>query len=240
MCDESERIINWRAFHANARHLHLALTAVRYAIAQGTFRSGVGWRKSMVNNSFRLNRTQKARHITAIGVCMTMAFGPSASFADAGADASRQELVVASVAFNFARFIQWGETDATASAQSLVFCILDDGPSPAWRQLEGKTVGQRRIELEYVRAAEPSERKCDMAYVSKNSMESLSLKEMAESGVVTISDAKRFAKEGGAIELAVSDKGATFDVNQRSLSRAGARISSKLMRVGMRVSLSGD
>jgi hypothetical protein len=47
-------------------------------------------------------------------------------------------------------------------------------------------------------------------------------------------------KKGGAIQLLISDKGATFDINERSLNRAGARISSKLMRVGMRVSLSGE
>lgn len=195
------------------------------------------WLGVMVEKSVPRGRRLKRRGF-AIGLCAAVALVPSASFADAAAAPSHEDLVVASIAFNFARFIQWGAGDEAASTQSLVFCVLDDGPSPAWGQLEGKAVGQRKIALEYVGTTEPLERKCDMAYVSADWMESLSLRELADSGVVTISDVKRFAREGGAIELTVGDKGATFDVNERSLSRAGARISSKLMRVGMKVSVS--
>lgn len=193
----------------------------------------------MVENSFHQIRAQVSLHLS-LGACAVIALAPACAFAATPTDTSRRELVVASIAFNFARFVQWRESDAESASGNLVFCVLDDSPSPAWREIEGKSVGQRKIELEYVGAAAPFGRNCDMAYVSENSMEGLSVRDLAESGVVTISDVKRFTKEGGAIGLDISDRGATFDINEKSLNRAGARISSKLLRVGMRVSLSGN
>lgn len=169
-----------------------------------------------------------------------LALIPSTSFAESAEPASRKDLVVASVSYNFARFIQWRAAEAGDTGANLVFCILDDDASSAWRQIEGKAVGDRKVQLEYMGAASAGGGNCDMAYVSEKATNASLLNNLAESGVVTISDAKRFSKQGGAIELSVSDKGASFDVNERSLNRAGARISSKLMRVGMKVSLSGS
>lgn len=189
--------------------------------------------KSLYSNYF-------ARRAISYALCATLALCPSGAFADSAEQAPRQELIVASVAYNFARFIQWRAPDAGEAQANLVFCILDAGASPAWRQLEGKAVGDRKIQLEYLGKNAPSGHNCNLLYVNEDSLGALSLGELAESGVVSISDARHFVKKGGAIQLLISDKGATFDINERSLNRAGARISSKLMRVGMRVSLSGE
>lgn len=192
----------------------------------------------MIDNSFHPSGGLAARAFS-FSVCAALALAPSTSFAQDAEAASRQELVVASVAYNFARFIQWRAAESGVAPTNLVFCIVDDDASSAWRQIDGKSVGERKVRLEYLGAAPSDSHNCDMAYISETAIKALSLNDLAESGVVTISDAKRFSKQGGAIELSVTDKGASFDVNQRSLNRAGARISSKLMRVGMKVSLSG-
>ncbi len=193
----------------------------------------------MINKSSYLS-AGLARRVVSLGVCAALAFSPSTAFAESADAASRQELVVASISYNFARFIQWRATESEVASGNLVFCILDEDASAAWRQIEGKSVGERKVQLEYMGAASSDGRNCDMAYVSEKAVNAPMLNALAESGVVTISDARRFSKQGGAIELTVSEKGASFDVNQRSLNRAGARISSKLMRVGMKVSVSGS
>ncbi len=193
----------------------------------------------MIDNLFHPNRGSAGRGVWC-GAFAVLALIPSTSFAESAEPASRNDLIVASVSYNFARFIQWRAAETGETETSLVFCIVDDDASSAWRQIEGKAVGDRKVQLEYLGASSAGGGNCDMAYVSEKATNASLLSNLAESGVVTISDAKRFSKQGGAIELSVSDKGASFDVNQRSLNRAGARISSKLMRVGMKVSLSGS
>lgn len=193
----------------------------------------------MIDNSFHPNRGSATRGVVC-GAIAALALIPSTSFAENTEPVSRKDLVVASVSYNFARFIQWRAAEAGETGANLVFCIVDDDASSAWGQIEGKAVGDRKVQLEYMGAGSPDGDKCDMAYVSEKAMNASMLYDLADSGVVTISDAKRFSKSGGAIELSVSEKGASFDVNERSLDRAGARISSKLMRVGMKVSLSGS
>ena len=59
-------------------------------------------------------------------------------------------------------------------------------------------------------------------------------------GVATISSNRNFLKKGGAIQLFVNKKNASFEINPRALKRADVRISSKLMRVGMKVNVSAN
>lgn len=180
------------------------------------------------------------RRIASCSALAMLSFVSSNANAADAAAAPREELIVASVSYNFARFIQWdAEKNASAPSSNFVFCILDPTASPAWGKLEGKAVGERKIQVEYLGSGSPSQRNCNMVYVNERAIGSLALGEIAEDGVVSISDARNFVKKGGAIQLSINDNGASFDINERSLSRAGARISSKLMRVGMRVSVSG-
>ena len=153
-------------------------------------------------------------------------------------EASRADLALAAITFNFARFIQWRDADERARRDNFAICVIDEDPSAAWRTLEGKTVDARKVALLYRDEILSLSEQCDMAYVSSAQQKLYSMRDLAKGGVVTISDSTRFASNGGEIEFSLADNRATFDINEQALSRAGARVSSKLMRVGMRVSVS--
>jgi hypothetical protein len=180
----------------------------------------------------------------AAAFCAACAAVTQASAASAGVSeadgATREEKIVTSITFNFARFLQWDEAAQGAPGTNLVLCILDADASPAWNNINGKKIGDRAIEVKYFNTGASGAEGCDMAYVGGEFLKAVSLRAFADNGVVTISDAGRFLKSGGAIEMSVRNDRATFDVDSKTLDRAGARLSSKLMRVGMRVSVSGD
>ena len=163
-----------------------------------------------------------------------MAFSPAVA---EDSDATRSDQVVASITYNFARFIQWRDQGAKSANENFSICIIDRDASSAWSSLEGKTVGAQKVKLLYQNDITEIGQQCDLAYVSTDQLKYYSLRDLAKNGVVTISDAAKFNVNGGAIELSVADSRATFEINEQVLARAGARISSKLMRVGMRLSV---
>jgi hypothetical protein len=150
--------------------------------------------------------------------------------------ASREEHIAASVTFNFARFAQWqGGESATASAP-LVLCVFDPNASDAWSRLDGQTIGARRLALKIVGQPSAENGGCHIAFIS-DALDEVSPKDFAEKGVLTISDSENFLRRGGAIQLVIGKSDFKFDINDAALKRAGVKLSSKLMRVGMKVSV---
>lgn len=164
---------------------------------------------------------------------------PTAAYAEDAATEDRGMAALASITYNFARFIQWRGERAATPHENFVLCIIDDRVSPAWSALEGKAVGDRAVALAYPTNVESAGRDCDMAYVGVARQKDFPLRDLSKSGVVTVSDSTKFTDIGGAIGFTVADNRATFVINEQVMARAGARVSSKLMRVGMRVSVGG-
>lgn len=193
--------------------------------------------KKIFKTKSKTNAGRRAGAAFAGAIASVAALAADAQ-ASGAEEATREAMIVASITYNFARFLQWDSAAAEDEAGSLVLCVVDGDASPAWRNIDGKRVGARAIEVVYSRDGAIAGAGCKLAYFSDELLKSVSLKEVADAGVVTISDSWRFLKSGGAIQLVVADNRATFDVNTRTLNRAGARVSSKLMRVGMKVSVS--
>lgn len=152
-----------------------------------------------------------------------------------GLRASTQEdRILASVTFNFARFVQWKA--AAGSSAPLVLCVFDADASDAWAPFDGAKVGGRALAVKVRGDAEPA-LGCNIAYLSEAARSSHSPRLLADAGILTISNTENFARRGGAIELAIKGDKFQFEVNDDALREAGVRISSKLMRVGMKVSV---
>jgi len=149
-------------------------------------------------------------------------------------DIAREEIVESLLAYNLARFIQWPAVSAERSPEQFSFCIFADQPSEAWQAIKGKKIDRRTLQIRHLDGPSPELQACDIVYFDRSSFRKISLKDLSEAGVITISSARNFILAGGSLELFVKEGNVSFDVNKRAFKRAGAKISSKVMRVGMR------
>jgi hypothetical protein len=162
--------------------------------------------------------------IAAIAQC-TLAAGQTGVEAD----------VKAAFLFNFTRFVEW---PPAASAGAFQICTLAE---PAFdgalvRTLEGETTGGRPIVRVTPEAPELA-RACHILFISRGeSTHALRwLAAVRDQPVLIVGESKAAADAGAHITFVVEDNRVKFDVNEDAASRAGLKISSKLLRVARHV-----
>jgi len=157
----------------------------------------------------------------------------SATESDAEQPAVVRELeykVKAGFLFNFAKFVQWPGNDSTLT-NAFRIGVLDDGEALAVLEtaLAGKTVQGRTIE---VRGFKPTDdlKQCEMLFFARSQEGHYHglLKSLGEAPVLTVSEVKDFARNGGCINFVQVGENIRFVVNLKRAEAAGLKISSKL------------
>ena len=166
--------------------------------------------------------------IFAILVCDAVAIGAEES------NAQRVDRLKAGYLLNFVRFVDW---PASGSANVLTVCfvggqtVLDALASG----IENKTAGERHLAARMLSESEPS-LGCNVLYLEASTMRdgahALNLGDMP---ILTVSDAKDFARSGGMIELFTDANHIRFNINVGSAQKAGLHISSSLLQLAATV-----
>jgi hypothetical protein len=141
------------------------------------------------------------------------------------------ETVKAAFLYNFARFTEW---PALAETAPIVACIIgDDGIAAAFAEIgRGHTVGGHPLVV-----AQPHDsttwHTCHLLFIteaqSKRSTDALA--GITTLPILTVSDAKGFAKTSGIIELYPNAGQFRFLINVDAAGRSGLRLSSKLLNL---------
>ena len=153
----------------------------------------------------------------------------------AGAPASGQSVpapgLTAAFLFNFAQFVEW-PAQALAPGAPLVLCVVNDtGVADALEQtIKGRTVDGHGLAVRHIKAGAPLPA-CHVLYLAgpdlKRALEALvSAKGLL---VLTVSDAARFARTGGMVELVLDNGKMRFIVNVDALQRADVHLSSRVL-----------
>jgi hypothetical protein len=137
--------------------------------------------------------------------------------------------VKAAFLFNFARFTVW---PALAADAPIVACIVgDDGIAAAFTEIgRGHTVDGHPLVV-----GQPQDsttwRACHLLFITEAQMRRSpnALTGIATLPVLTVSEAKGFAKTTGIIELYTNAGQLRFLINVEAAERAGLRLSSRLL-----------
>lgn len=159
----------------------------------------------------------------------------SAAWAD-DASARRADQLKAGYVFNFAKFVEWSPAAATAP---LTVCFFGaPGVYDAFSaSIDKKRVGTRPLSARQIRTAEESA-SCNVLYVDAQALHDEH--EVPKTpGLLTVSDAKAFVRNGGMIELFTDSNRLRFNVNVGNAHRAGLRISSSLLELAATVDKEG-
>ena len=143
--------------------------------------------------------------------------------------------VKAAFLFNFTKFVEW---PATAPAGPFEICTLaEPGFDGALaRTLEGETTDGRPIVRVTPEAPELA-RACHILFISRGEGAHADRWLTAVHGlpVLIVGESKAAADAGSHITFVVENNRVKFDVNDDAASRAGLKISSKLLRVARHV-----
>ncbi|MEM8986795.1 MAG: YfiR family protein [Pseudomonadota bacterium] len=178
--------------------------------------------------------------VKVIAVLALACAGANASVVSAADEMSiaekRDQIIKASFVYNFARFIDWGTEDRT-EGDDLKLCVERDDAESAWKSIEGRSVGEGQVAVRFIEDTKDLYEECDIAFITPHQMRRIRLSKLARRGVITISDMKDFDLKGGAIGITNTRGRYGFLVNDDVFETAGARLSSKVLRLQMRVSL---
>jgi hypothetical protein len=134
--------------------------------------------------------------------------------------------------FNFAKFIDWPSTSFPNPQSPFVLCILGTDPfgHVIDEVLKGKTIANRPVAVERIKTM-AQVRQCHMVFVSQS--ESFHLADIVQAMhgacVLLVGEVDGFAEAGGTIQFALEDNHVRFLINPDAATRAGLKVSSKLL-----------
>jgi hypothetical protein len=140
---------------------------------------------------------------------------------------------------NFGRFVEWPADVFQGADSPIVFGVLGDDPfGPTLDStLQGKRVGRRPLVVRRLDRPEDAEN-CHLVFVAASERPRVGkvLREIAARGVLTVGETDRFAEQGGVIQITMEAGRARLTVNTYAASRAGLKISAKLLSLSRLVS----
>lgn len=141
--------------------------------------------------------------------------------------------VKAAYLYNFAKFVTWPEQAFGSPDSPVVIGIVDRG---RWSATVSHTIGtntanSRRVTIRAINPNKPDLTGCHMLYIARAESDSIpSLLTAAKaSPILTVSDAERFAADGGMIGFVRVDNSLKLEINRSRATEARLMISSKLL-----------
>jgi len=135
--------------------------------------------------------------------------------------------------FNMTRFVEWPGESFPAGNAPFTICVLGKGElAAAVGALQGKTIKGRPAVVRQVSQVGEKEA-CQILVIDKSERRRLRtvLKQLNRNGVLTVSDAPRFASAGGGVGFIEVDGRVAFEINPEAVRQCRIKISSQLLKL---------
>jgi len=169
------------------------------------------------------------------GLAGAVGFSP-AGFADEAAT-RREDQLKAAYLFNFVKFVEW---PASVPTDVLTVCFVGgEGVHDALASgIDSKRVGPRRLAVRQVQES-ASATDCNVLYLDAAVVPEGRVSSQDRLPILTVSDAKGFARSGGMIEVFTDSNRLRFRINIDNAQQAGLRISSSLLQLAASIEKAG-
>jgi hypothetical protein len=145
--------------------------------------------------------------------------------------------IKAAFIFNFAKFVEWPRTTLPNANSPMIIGILGDNPfrDDLEKTIKNKTVDGHPLLIKQFQSAVDATNShilfiCDS---EKTQMPEI-LKILQGSNVLTVGEMDRFNEKGGMINFVLEGSKLRFKINNDAATRAGLKISSKLLSLASR------
>ena len=141
--------------------------------------------------------------------------------------------VKAKYLYNLARFVEWPEQSFADSNSSYIIGVLGEDPFgiDLEKTVEGKKAKGRNFIVKRFKKSEDVQF-CHILFIklADNIQLSNTIKKVNHENILTVSDTKNFAKNGGIINFITKEKKIRFQINLSAAEQSGLQISSKILR----------
>ena len=155
--------------------------------------------------------------------------------ADGQLPAEIEYQIKASFVYTVAKFVDWPQGSFPSAEAPLTLGVLTDSEAVSdaiAAALKGKRVHDRPLVVRHIPDPRGA-RDCQILYVGGGAMPGADLLgRVASTGVLTVGEARDFAREGGILGLQMEESMVQFEVNIEAAQKAGLVISSKILRLG--------
>ncbi len=135
--------------------------------------------------------------------------------------------------YNFARFVDWPDQTFTHSDSPYIIGILGEDPFgiDIDKTVEGKKVKNRNFIIRRFKNLETLEY-CHILYIGidDHKRRKIVVERLKGENILTVSDKKNFAHNGGLINFIIKEKKIRFQINLRAVKESDILISSKILR----------
>ena len=148
--------------------------------------------------------------------------------------------IKAGLIYNIISFIEWPESYASESGDSLTIGILGENPfGEAFKQVEGKPISGKKLFIKELKkgASDSTIFQCQALFISASEKDNTAdiFRLLSHRPVLTISDFKGFVDQGGMISFIEQNKKIRFEINDYSAKNSGLKIPSSVKRLAVRV-----
>jgi len=156
------------------------------------------------------------------------------SFAQSGTSVVTEYEIKAAFLYNFAKFVDWPTSAFQTDSTTIIIGILGDDP---FGSILDEIVADTKVQnkrLQVKRFKQPGDLTfCHILYVSKSETKRLQWIQRKISGAstLTIGESSDFLERGGMIRLVNKRNKVRFEINPMAASKAGLRISSRLLKL---------
>jgi hypothetical protein len=168
-----------------------------------------------------------ARTIVAIvfGLAVAVAHGAQAT--------DQKDLIKAAFIYNFARFTDWPSDSFAGAGSSVRICYQDDHPlAGALATIDGKQVGRRPVAVVPFSGSAGTPPDCHIVILTASE---ISTPAPVIRGQLTVGDIRNLAQTDVAVGLIQVGRQVRFQVNTSVIEQADLRMSSKLLRLAVKV-----
>ncbi len=151
------------------------------------------------------------------------------------AGASVEYKIKAAYIYNFTKFVTWPKTESN----TFNLCVLGKEPfGPLLNSIESRTALGLPIKLIRLEHFDASKR-CHILFLGDAIRQDVR-EVIASAGILTVSEAKQFAKHGGMIGFVVKNGKVKLQINLNRAKQAGLEISAKLLEISEVIEGNGD
>jgi hypothetical protein len=147
-------------------------------------------------------------------------------------DSAGEYELKAAMLYNLTLFVEWPPSAYPDPQAPILLCILGRDPfgSSLTSTVSQKTAKGRSVLIRHLQN-DNEIRGCHVLYISSSERKTAAqiFSTLNGSSVLTVGEMTQFAAHGGMIQFSLEDQRVRFDINLDAASRAGLKISSKLL-----------
>jgi hypothetical protein len=147
-------------------------------------------------------------------------------------DSADEYELKAAMLYNLTQFVEWPASAYPDPQAPVLLCILGRDPfgSLLTSTVLKQTVNGRPVSIRHPQN-DKEVRGCHILYISSSERKTIAhiYSNLNGSNALTVGEMTQFATQGGMIQFSLEDQQVRFDINLDAASRAGLKISAKLL-----------